>query len=211
MTGTVTEQPQHMNVFLDLLPNQPKNDQARENFRQMLRQRFEEGLPQAVERVWDLPPIILKEPFGDYVALLLEARELFVSGHFYSCVAMCGIVGERLVKDILRASLLVEKDGHAQRPKDVAFDQLERVEVSGMVRFLKEADLLSDDAAKAADKLGQLRNGYAHARGKDPQRDAIEAIKLLHTLVEGTVSVFKDFEIKDGAFVRKGGPPKVGG
>ena len=71
------------------------------------------------------------------------------------------------------------------------------------------AGMISDEAAKAADKLGQLRNGYAHARGKDAPKDAIKAIKLLHVLVEDTVSVFKDFEIKEGAFVRKGKPPKV--
>ena len=119
---------------------------------------------------------------------------------------MCGIVGERLVKDVLRASVLVEKDGKPQRPADVAFDQLERVEVNGIVRFLKEAELLSADSAKAARTLGELRNQYAHARGKKPQRDALKAIKLLHTLVEGTVSMFKDFEIKDGVFVRKTAP-----
>jgi hypothetical protein len=195
--------PELIDVFLDLLPNQPKNEQGRESFRQMLRERFEQRLPDAVERIWELPPIVLRQPNSDYVALLLEARELFVSGSFYSCVAMCGIVGERLVKDVLRASVLVEHTGEAKRPTEAAFDQLERVETSGLARFLKEAELLTEDAARAADKLAQLRNGYAHARGKDPSKDAIEAIRLLHILVEATVSVFKDFEIRDGALVPK--------
>ncbi len=200
----MTEQKhQNMDVFLDLLPNQPKNGQGRDNFRQMLRQRFEERLDTSVERIWDLPPIILQRPQNEYVALLLEARELFVAGNFYSCVAMCGIVGERLIKDVFRASVLIELDGRPVRPEEAAFDQLERVETSGLVRFLKESKLLGDEAAKAADKLGQLRNSYAHARGKDPHRDAIEAIKLLHSIVEGTVSVFKDYEVKEGAFIRK--------
>jgi hypothetical protein len=197
-----------MNVFIDLLPNQPKNDQTREDFRQMLRYRFEERLPQAVERIWELPPVILKEPLGDYLALLREAREIFLAGHFYSCVAMCGIVAERLVKDVFRAAVLVERAGKAARPSDAAFDQFEHVEVSGIVRFLKEAELLSPEAAKAAESLSKLRNQYAHARGKKPDADALEAIKLLHSLVEGTVSAFKDFEIKDGAFVRKASAPK---
>jgi uncharacterized protein len=206
----MSEEGKFMKVFLDLLPNQPKNDQTRENFRQVLSQRFEERLPEAVERIWELPPIILREPSGDCLALLVEARELFVAGQFYSCVAMCGIVGERLAKDVLRASVLVEKDGSARHPEDAAFDQLERVDLVGIVRFLREAELLSPDTAKSAERLGELRNKYAHARGKDPHADALRAIKLLHTLVEGTVSVFKDFEVKEGAFVRKASAPKSG-
>jgi hypothetical protein len=67
----VTEYRQTLNVFLDLLPNQPKNDQTRESFRGLLRQRFEKTLPDAVERIWKLPPIIIKEPFGEYMELLL--------------------------------------------------------------------------------------------------------------------------------------------
>ena len=200
-----------MKVFLDLTPNQPKNAKTLEQFAKMLRARSESRVSNAVERIWELPPIVLQEPDGEHMSLLVEARELFLWGHFYSCVAMCGIVGERLVKDVMRASVLVEREGHAHRPKDAAFDQLERVEVSGIVRFLKDAELLSDKAAEASGKLDGLRNKYAHARGKDPEKDALEAIKQLHTLVEGTVSVFKDFEIRNGAFVRKGGAPKVGG
>jgi hypothetical protein len=116
---------------------------------------------------------------------------------------VCGIVGERLIKDVLRASVLVQKDGSLQLPPDAAFKQLERVEVNGIIRFLKEGGLLNAEAAKAADSLGQLRNQYAHARGQSPQPDALKAVKLLHLLVEDTVSVFKEFEIKDGTFVRK--------
>jgi hypothetical protein len=202
----MSEQSQLIDVFLDLLPNQPKNDQSRETFRQFLRQRFEAVLADAVERIWDLPSIVLLKPHSDYLKLLLEARDLYIIGHFYSCVAMCGIVGERLIKDAFRVSILVQKDGPPQTPPDSAFDQLERVEVNGIVRFLKEANLLSATAAKAAESLYQLRNKYSHARGKAPQPDALEAIKLLHALLEDTVSVFKDFKIKDGAMVRKTTP-----
>jgi hypothetical protein len=116
---------------------------------------------------------------------------------------MCGIVGERLVKDSLRASVLVENGGEVARPTDRAFDKFERVSVNDVAQFLAEAGVLGPDAAKAASDLLQLRNQYAHARGKNPDADAVKAITYLHSLVEGTVSVFKDFEIKDGVFVRK--------
>jgi len=201
----MSEESQNIDVFLDLLSNWPKNDQNRENFRELLRERFDASLPDAVERLWDLPPVVVRL-FGDYLDLLIEARQLYIAGYFYSCVAMCGIVGERLLKDVFRVSIVVQKNGSPQIPSDAAFDQFERVEVSGIIRFLKKADLLSDEAATAAEKLGQIRNKYAHARGKNPQRDAIKSIKLLHALVEDTVSVFKEFDIKDGAFVRKASP-----
>ena len=90
-----------------------------------------------MERIWELPPLILQKPFGEYVSLLVEARELFIAGLFYSCVAMCGIVGERLVKDMLRSSVLVYKAGNATRPPGEAFDPLEHVEVNGIIEFLQ--------------------------------------------------------------------------
>lgn len=194
---------QVMEVFIDFLPNQPRDDRGRENLRRILLDRFEQRLSASIERVWDLPAIVLQQPANEYVPLLHEARELFVSGHFYSCVAMCGIVGERLIKDVVRTSVLVQHDGRVRHPAPVAFDQLERVEISSLCRFLKEAELLDGKAAKAADGLCQLRNRYAHARGKNPKRDAAKAIELLHILVEDTVSVFKDFRIENGALVMK--------
>ncbi len=190
-----------MAFHLDVMPNAPKDERTREDFGNILRQKFEQRLPEAVERIWELPPVILHD--GEYVSLLFEARDLFVDGYFYSCVAMCGIVGERLIKDLLRASVLIHKAGIATRPSDEASNQLERVDISSISRFLNKAQLLDDAAHKAARDLGELRNDYAHARGKDPHKDAKKAIDLLHTLVEGTVSVFKDFEPTDKGFAPK--------
>lgn len=183
------------NAYVDVRSTEPKNIQTREQFRQSLEDKFDLGLPAAVDRVWELPPVMLKRADDEYVRLLVEARELFTMGYFYSCVAMCGIVGEKLIKDLLRGSILVSTDGAAKRPADEAFDQFERVNVSAIVRFLNKAQLLSDEAKKAAEALVGLRNQYAHARGKNPQADALESMKELHILLEGTVSVLKDHEI----------------
>lgn len=192
-----------LDIFHDFRSNLSKDDQTRSTFRRGLQQRFEQSLPDCVERIWDLPPITVR-PNEDYFVLLQEARDLYVAGFFYSCVAMCGIVGERIVKDTLRASVLVHKGGSAMVPTERAFDQFERVEVSGIVRFLKEAEILSADTAKAAEGLSELRNQYAHARGKSHTDDAKRSIKLLHDLVEGTVSIFKDFDVKNGNLVPRG-------
>jgi hypothetical protein len=163
---------------------------------------LEKRIDASVDRVWDLPAIIVKAE-GEYLNLLREARDLYLDGRFYSCVAMCGIVSERIIKDMLRASIWVEKDGQAERPESEAFDELEHAEAYRLARFFLKANLLSKEAFKAAQDLGTLRNKYAHARGGEPQSDALDAIKLLHKVIDGTVSVFKDHEIKDGKFVRK--------
>ncbi|MBI2817080.1 MAG: hypothetical protein HYX72_09085 [Acidobacteria bacterium] len=183
------DQKQQVEIFLDFLPNQPKNEDTRESFRNLLRQSFEQKLPAAADRLFELPPILVRQE--DYLPLLLESRELFIAGYFYSCVAVCGIVAERLVKDLLRNSILVERDGVQSPPTARAFDQFEYVDMSKLVQFLKEAGLLNEEAAKAALKLGQLRNRYAHARGKDPHNDAKNAIELLDKIVEHTVSLLK--------------------
>jgi hypothetical protein len=205
----VSEDETLIQVYLDLRRNFPRNDASREVFRAQMRTRFETSLPGAVERIWDLPTIIV-QPEGEYLALLVEARELFVAGHHYSCVAMCGIVAERLVKDVLRASIRIANNGAATPPPQLAFDQLEHVEVSALVRFLHEARLLDSEAFKAARKLAELRNDYAHARGKNQQADALKAITLLHKLVEATVSVLKHHEIRDGRLVPKTQTPGQG-
>jgi hypothetical protein len=80
---------------------------------------------------------------------------------------------------------------------------LEHVEVRGLTTFLREAEILTAETAKAATDLGELRNRYAHARGKNPPKDAKDAIELLHALVEGTVSFFKEFDVIDGKPRRK--------
>ena len=103
----MSDQGEYLEVFLDVLPDNPKNDQMRENFKDILREKFDNALSDAVERIWELPPIVLQKRPREYVGLLVEARDLFIAGHFYSCVAMCGIVGERLIKGTFRTSLLI--------------------------------------------------------------------------------------------------------
>ena len=199
---TKNDEGRTIGVYIDMRPNLPK-----EQLKMILQEQFERRLDASVDRLGSLPTIVVRPADDDhprlvgYLSLLEEARELFIAGYFYACVAMCGIVGERLVKDMFRESMLVWQGGHVDNPPSAALNQLERVESSSLRRFLKEAGLLSDEAAKAADKLTDLRNKYAHARGENTQADAAKAVGLLDTLIEGTVSVFKDFTIKDGALV----------
>jgi hypothetical protein len=173
-----------MKIHFDPRSDYPKTVETKENFKTQLRQQFEEQLPEAVERIWELPSILETRQNEPYAALLKESRELFIAGYFYSCVAMCGIVGERFVKDLLRASVLINNRGDVNVPSEDAFNQLERVDMNGIIRFLGKAGVLTEITEKAAQRLGELRNTYAHARGESPKNDARKAIKSLHALID---------------------------
>jgi hypothetical protein len=171
----------------DNLPNYPKNEETRKSFRELLLKEFDERLNESVERLFELPAIVVRS--GDYLDLLLESRGLFVAGQFYSCVAMCGIVGERLVKDLLHTSIKIEVGNSTERPSKKAIRQLEKAQIAVLIDFLEEVSVLSAKAAKAAKSLGDLRNVYAHGSGKDPHGDARKAVGYLHEIIEDTVSL----------------------
>ena len=194
-----------IDVWIDLLPNQPNDADGRARIERLIAETFQAQVPAAIDRVFQLPPVVVHPP-GEYTNLLAEARETYVHAHFYACVAMCGIVGERILKDVLRAALRIVVGAAVQVPSAAALDRLEYVEVSAIARFLSRVGLITDDGEKAAERLQQLRNAYAHARGKDPQGDALQAIKKLHELIEGSVSVFKTYDIRDGKLVPKAAP-----
>jgi len=193
-------------AFSDLNSNEPKNDATRSRFRQSTIEQFNLKLSDSIERMWELPPVILQSG-GDYVDLLSEARDLFKMGYFYACVAMCGIVNERLVKDLLLDSLLVSVNGQTIPPNEKAVEQLERIEISTLIKFLNRMKIIPDDVRKAAISLIELRNLYAHAyahtTGDDPRIDALKAIGFLQTMLNGTVSLLKNFEFRDGKLIRK--------
>jgi hypothetical protein len=190
-------------VYLSNLSKTPHNEEGKKKIRDILARKFTENLQESIERIWDLPNLNISNPSEPYGDLLIEARDLYINGYFYSCVAMCGIVGERLIKDVLRKHVIIEKGGEKISPNAEAFDHLERVEIRGIVQFLKATELLSKDAVKAATDLIELRNTYSHARGKRPDEDAIRAIKCLHKIVDDTVSVFKGFDLKNDVMMLK--------
>jgi hypothetical protein len=147
----------------------------------------------AILRRWsELPD--LEPTAGPHVPLLLEARELYRHGHFYSCVAMCGIASERIVKDVFVAGLAVWRDETAVAVPDEAIPELDRFELNAIARFLTKAGLLGPDARKAVLDLAELRNRYAHASGAKPRDDALKAVGLLHDVVNRTVSLFAGHE-----------------
>jgi hypothetical protein len=157
-----------------------------------VRRRLAGAAPEVVRRWSELPD--LDPTAGPHVPLLLEARELYTHGHFYSCVAMCGITAERILKDLLGERFAIRRDGEVRDIPDDAAPELDRFEVSAIARFLTKAGLLEPAVRKAALELAELRNVYAHGSGLKPESDSLKALTLLHVVVQETVVLFKGHE-----------------
>lgn len=187
-------------LYIDFTPDHARTPELVDGVRDIYRKELEDQLPAIIERQKELPTLML-DVSGEHVRLLIEARDLFCHAYFYSCVAMCGIVAERILKDTLRRHIFVATDDQISQPSEKAFDQLEHVDISSITKFLSESELIDPEAKSAAETISRLRNKYAHARGESPEADALKAIRHLHTLVAHTVSVLKHFTIKEGYLV----------
>ncbi len=188
-------------VFIDTIPNLLQSSLSEERKKEAIREGFDSRLEDIIERYSSLPALMIQP--GEYCWLLKEARWLYILGYFYSCVAMCGITAERILKDIFTGHLLIIKGNQAEFPNDKMGRRLEKFGARRICQFLINAEILDQSLKSDFKNLGELRNEYAHAGGKHPQKDARKAIDHLHTIVEGTVSILKDYKIQDGKLVSK--------
>jgi hypothetical protein len=186
-------------VGFDFIPNALATDEGRREVADRFRRQFEQALPEALNRYSELPATMMR--LGPFVALLDEVRKHYAWGRFHSCIVMSGVAAERILKDLLLAALRVPSGGVAVPVPQEAAKHLERLALEDVREFLVKSGRLDKGLRKAAQELARLRNTYAHAAGGGAEADARTAVRCLHEIVEGTVSVFKDYEIVDGVLV----------
>jgi len=190
---------QLITVAFDFIPNSLGTPELREEVAQHMRAQLEQALPGALDRYSTLPAIVT--PLGPFNTILDEARKHYVWGRFYSCVLVAGVTAERILRDLLRASLRVTSGDVAVPIPDVAAKHIDRLSMEDVREFLIKAGKLDSGLRKAAQQLAALRNKYAHGGGTASGNDARAAVDYLHEIVEGTVSVFRDYEIDEGVLV----------
>lgn len=134
------------------------------------------------ERLSQLPPLLMEA--GDYCALIREARDVFVNGHFYACVAMCGISLERFQRD-------------KAAPFRAAQKKIEEVR-----RTLQKNTVLLPETLDLCKKMAKLRDKYAHGRGSNPKEDALKALAWMHSFIDNETSLMKHYAIVEGILYR---------
>jgi len=135
------------------------------------------------ERLSQLPPLLIE--VGPYCKLLREARAAFVDGHFYACVAMCGISFERF-----------------QRDKARPYGATRRHKMHKVRRILKENSILKDETLKLCEKMAKLRNDYAHGDGLQPKEDALKALSWMHSFIDNETNLMRHYIVVDGILHR---------
>jgi hypothetical protein len=136
------------------------------------------------ERLSQLPPLLIED--GHYCGLIREARDVFIDGHFYSCVAMCGISFERFQRD------KAEPYGATQKDK-----------MSRIRSILKKNKVLPPKTLSLCKSMAELRNEYAHGHGLSPKEDALKSLAWMHSFIDNETNLMRDFVIVDGILSRR--------
>ena len=142
-----------------------------------------------VERLSQLPPLLIED--GPYCRLIREARDVFVDGHFYACVAMCGISFDRF-----------------QRDKAEPYGATRKHKMNKIRRILEKNDVISQETISLCKRMAELRNEYAHGHGLNPKEDALKSLRWMHPFIDNETNLMRDYVIVDGILNRKRGVVK---
>jgi len=144
------------------------------------------------ERLSQLPPLLIED--GPYCRLIREARDVFVDGHFYACVAMCGISFERF-----------------QRDKAEPYGAILKDKMSRVRSILKKNRLLLPKTLSLCKSMAELRNKYAHGHGLNPKEDALKSLEWMHSFIDNETNLMRDYVIVDGILNRKHAAREING
>lgn len=135
-----------------------------------------------LERLSQLPPLLIEA--GAYCRLIREARDVFVDGHFYACVAMCGISFERFQRDKAKPYGAKRKDNMEQ--------------IRGMLQ-----SVLSPGTLSLCESMAALRNKYAHGDGPNPKQDALKSLAWMHSFIDNETNLMRNYVVVNGILNRK--------
>jgi len=191
--GFVSVRGQTQAVYIDFRPNvakrQLKEDLPKDSPEQVA--ELPAGAPgdnpinhAATERLSQLPPLLIED--GPYCQLIREARDVFVDGHFYACVAMCGISFERFQRDKAKPHGATQKD---------KMDKIRSI--------LEKNSVLSPKTLELCESMAKFRNKYAHGDGLNPKEDALKSLEWMHSFIDNETNLMRDYVIVSGILNRK--------
>ena len=193
--------PTTFNVFLDVIRNTYDNlstGKKRLETINLARQLVDEVQSDATPRIkrhLRLPTLIIHAD-DEFLPLLLEARETYIHGYFFSCIASAVTTADRICNRLMeRYGVLVRE--RRRITEDQTFGQ--------KIQPLRTRGIITNDQERLLIRLNRIRNRHLHP--KQPlrrltlKRDALQMVRLLHEFLEGTFSVFRDYAVENGRLV----------
>ena len=175
--GNVKVKGKSQPAYIDFRPNDAKLNNNKQNHKET---NSNDVIVQGrEERLSKLPPLLIEN--GPYCRLLREARDVFVDGHFYACVAMCGISFERF-----------------QRDKAKPYGAIKKHKIWEVRKILEENNVLSQTGLNLCKKMADLRNKYAHGSGLKAKDDSLKSLKWLHSFIEKETDLMRNYKIVNG-------------
>lgn len=187
----VKENGQTQAAYCDFRPNSAKHRLREELLKHSLEKVAEqpsgtmsEPAHERLERLAQLPPLLMED--GPYCRLMREAKDVFVDGHFYACVTMCGISFERF-----------------QRDKAAPYGATREHTMKQIRSMLQTNKVLSPKTLSLCESMAVLRNKYAHGDGLNPQKDALKSLNWMHSFIDNETTLMRDYVIVNGILSRK--------
>jgi hypothetical protein len=171
-------------AYADFRPNTAKHQLKQEQVAELPSGALGEPTHGKLERLSQLPPLLIED--GPYCRLMREARDIFVDGHFYACVAMCGISFERF-----------------QRDKTAPYGATWKHKMWQVRSLLQKNKVLSPETLSLCKNMADLRDEYAHGNGLHPEEDALKSLAWMHSFVDKETNLMRDYVIVDGILIRK--------
>jgi hypothetical protein len=135
------------------------------------------------ERLCQLDPWMIE--VGDYCKLLREARDVFIDGYFYSCVAMCGIAMERFQFD-----------------KATPHGATRKHKMDYIRSLLEKHTVLKTTSLTLCKNMANLRNDYAHGHGVNPADDARKALDMVQEFIRVETDLMRKYRVINGKLHR---------
>jgi len=125
---------------------------------------------------------------SEYEDFLNEAKELLSYGYYYSCVAMCCMLAEHIIRNILRKKILGDKSYVMISSEETKV--IDAFPSNLICKFLFENELVDETVVDAFEDLANLRNKYFQIYVKPSEKNARLSTELLENIIKKTETGF---------------------
>lgn len=124
---------------------------------------------------------------SEYEDFLNEAKELLSYGYYYSCVAMCSMLAEHIIRNILRKKILGDKSYVMISSEETKI--IDTFPSNLICKFLFENELVDKTVVDAFEDLASLRNKYFQIYVKPSEKNARLSTELLENIIKATENI----------------------